>query len=211
MWNVKEWGLFKVTTQSVNASNPPATHHHDPWQWRSFTGQFLWKKCRKIKCNQGQPVILHLFLITFCPLVSPLFTQKIKSTTLSTKTSGQSPGGLCWKFYKQRISPSDKCRYPHTSREAPPPMLHEKSWHQLGRVSPLRGETPALLRQWRLMPPASSLRSRRIRRRTDGHMINIYWSMSEDVDLDQWSFTLYSLLDASWKLTKYAVLFCFFT
>lgn len=76
------------------------------------------------------------------------------------------------------------------------PCSIKRAGTRLDWVSLLRGETPALLRQWLLMPPASSLRSRRIHHRTDGCMINIHGMKSQDGDLDQWSFTFYPLLDS---------------
>lgn len=84
----------------------------------------------------------------------------------------------------------------HITRCPPPPCSLKRAGTRLDWVSLLRGETPALLRQWLLMSPASNLRSRRIHHRTDGCTINIPWMTSQDSDLDQWSLTFDTLLDS---------------
>lgn len=50
----------------------------------------------------------------------------------------------------------------HHEMPPPPPRSLKKAGTRLDWVSLLRGETPALLRQWLLKSPASNLRSRRI-------------------------------------------------
>lgn len=217
------WYIRRLPHGECECVWPCSYSQPQPWRVKSIEIGF-WTTIFENKC-QRQNIIkvskqLFTFLMVFRPQVPHFLTWKLISTSLVTGVQLRSQ---IFKIVLHRASLLYRrsftlyllygsvltvlqimdlhwvllisSGYPQTSRE--PHMPHGKSYHQVGWVNPLREETPVLLRQWSLMPPAHCLRSRRIHHRTDGHMINIHWMKSQGSDLSQWSFTFKSLLDSN--------------